>query len=161
MGRSIYYPTANMDATLGSIKLLTSHQTKDGYLGNLCPIQAPVHEEAFEPPTYAFYSLSYALLLLVAIKHYWMYSEDVGIVRSVWCRLEKLISFTERFVDERGLVVAPPPLSSKLPIFIGSNKAYSHSRLVSHGRTNFRSLWQDQSCILRFSNFYEQDVPRR
>jgi alpha-L-rhamnosidase len=113
MGRSMYYSTANFNAALGSIKLLTSHQTKDGYLGNLCPIQAPMHEELTEPPTYAFYSLSYALLLVVAVKDYWLHSGDVTTVRSVWERLEKLMTFTERFVDERGLVVAPPPLSSK------------------------------------------------
>lgn len=113
MGRSMYYSTANLNAALGSIKLLTSHQTEDGYLGNLCPIQAPMHDESVEPPTYAFYSLSYALLLVVAIKDYWLHSGDVTTIQSIWERMEKLIAFTERFVDERGLVVAPPPLSSK------------------------------------------------
>jgi alpha-L-rhamnosidase len=66
-----------------------------------------------EPPTYAFYSLSYALLLVVAIKDYWMHSGDASIVSSVWDKLKNLMEFTEKFVDERGLVVAPPPLSSK------------------------------------------------
>jgi alpha-L-rhamnosidase len=113
MGRSICYSTANMNAILGSIKLLTSHQTESGYLGNLCPIQAPIHDGPSEPPTYAFYSLSYALLLVVAIKDYWMHSGDISIVQSIWPRLEKLMVFTQRFVDQRGLVVAPPPLSSK------------------------------------------------
>ncbi len=113
MGRSICYSTANLNAILGSIKLLTSHQTRDGYLGNLCPIQAPIHKEPSEPPTYAFYSLSYALLLVVAIKDYWMHSGDSAIIRSIWPRLEKLMVFVEHFVDGRGLVVAPPPLSSK------------------------------------------------
>lgn len=113
MGRSICYSTANINAILGSIKLLTSHQTESGYLGNLCPIQAPMHEEVSEPPTYAFYSLSYALLLVVAIKDYWMHSGDSAIIESVWPKLEKLMVFTNRFLDPRGLVVAPPPLSSK------------------------------------------------
>ncbi|CZR69446.1 related to alpha-L-rhamnosidase A [Phialocephala subalpina] len=127
MGRSICYSTGNLNAILGSIKLLTSHQTKDGYLGNLCPIQAPVHEDASEPPTYAFYSLSYALLLVVAIKDYWMHSGDSATVRLFWPRLEKLLAFTERFIDERGLVVAPPPLSMDWfpmggPIFGASGK---------------------------------------
>lgn len=114
MGRSIYYSTANFEAALGSIKLLTSHQTKDGYLGNLCPIQAPINELS-DPPSYAFYSLSYALLLVVAIKDYWMFSGDDETVKSVFGRLENLVAFTERFVDARGLVVAPPPLSSGFP----------------------------------------------
>lgn len=112
MGRSICYSTANLDAILGSITLLTSHQTTSGYLGNLCPIQAPKHEQPTEPPTYAFYSLSYALLLVVAIKDYWMHSGDESIIRSIWPRLEKFMGFVEMFVDLRGLLVAPPPLSS-------------------------------------------------
>ncbi|RDW69281.1 hypothetical protein BP6252_08301 [Coleophoma cylindrospora] len=127
MGRSIFYSTGNFEAALGSIKLLTSHQTKDGYLGNLCPIQAPIHDDESEPPTYAFYSLSYALLLIVAIKDYWLHSGDLASVQSIWERLEKLIAFTERFVDDRGLVVAPPPLSMDWfpmggPIFGASGK---------------------------------------
>ena len=113
MGRSICYSTANLNAILGSIKLLTSHQTAEGYLGNLCPIQAPTHEVSTEPPTYAFYSLSYALLLVVAIKDYWMHSGDYATIKSIWHKLEKLLGFVGKFVDQRGLVVAPPPLSSK------------------------------------------------
>jgi hypothetical protein len=115
MGRSIAYSTARLDAILGSITLLSSHQTSDGYIGNLCPIQAPVHEEVgMEPPTYAFYSLSYALALIVVTKEYWMQSGDFTTVKSSWEMFEKLISFAERFKDARGLIVAPPPLSSKL-----------------------------------------------
>ena len=121
MGRSIAYSTARLDAILGSITLLSSHQTSDGYIGNLCPIQAPVHEEAgIEPPTYAFYSLSYALALIVVTKEYWMQSGDFDTVKKIWSRFEKLISFAERFKDERGLIVAPPPLSSKLSQLIFS-----------------------------------------
>jgi hypothetical protein len=119
MGRSIAYSTARLDTILGSITLLSSHQTSEGYLGNLCPIQAPVHEDLDkEPPTYAFYSLSYALALIVVTKDYWMQSGDSSIVTNIWGRFEKLISFAERFKDERGLIVAPPPLSSKFGLFM-------------------------------------------
>ncbi|GAB7348639.1 hypothetical protein MBLNU459_g7011t1 [Dothideomycetes sp. NU459] len=111
LGRSIYYSTQKLEAAAGSIKLLTSHQTKAGYLGNLCPIQAPVHTEADEPPTYAFYSLGYALLLVVAIKDYWMHSGDDALVAECWEKLTKLMGFTENFVNENGLVAAPPPMS--------------------------------------------------
>lgn len=113
MGRSIYYSTMNMEAAAGSIKLLTSHQTKDGYLGNLCPIQAPEHTESEEPPTYAFYSLGYSLLLVVSIKDYWMHSGDDKLVANIWKRLEHLVTFASGFVNAQGLVAAPPPLSSK------------------------------------------------
>jgi alpha-L-rhamnosidase len=115
-GRSIAYSTANFDAVKGSIKLLTSHQTKDGYLGNLCPIQAPQHSlEDGEPPTYAFYSLTYALHLLVAIKDYWLHTGDEGLVKDTWRALKRLVAFTEGFVNRNGLVAAPPPLSCTSP----------------------------------------------
>jgi alpha-L-rhamnosidase len=143
MGRSICYSTGNMNAILGSIKLLTSHHTEDGYLGNLCPIQAPLFSDSDEPPTYAFYSLSYALLLVVAIKDYWMHSGDIATVQSVWSRLEKLIAFTDGFADHRGLVVATPSLSSQFSPQSHHQKANDTSGLVSDGRTDLRCLWED------------------
>jgi hypothetical protein len=158
MGRSICYSTANLNAILGTIKLLSSHQTEDGYLGNLCPIQAPIHEESSDPPTYAFYSLSYALLLVVAIKDYWMHSGDHSLVNSVWTKLEKLMAFTETFVDDRGLVVAPPPLSSKSLPSIKPTQLMDASGLVPYGWTDIRCFWQGQSCILRCIEVHEQDV---
>ncbi|KFY47537.1 hypothetical protein V496_10599 [Pseudogymnoascus sp. VKM F-4515 (FW-2607)] len=111
MGRSLYYSTGRFEAIRGSIELLTSHQTSDGYLGNLSPAQAPLHDENAEPPTDKFYSLSYSLLLITAIKDYWLHTGDENIVHEVWHKLEKLLQFTETFLDHRGLVVAPPPLS--------------------------------------------------
>ncbi|KAH6629331.1 Six-hairpin glycosidase-like protein [Boeremia exigua] len=110
MGRSIAYSTMAFDAIAGSIKLLTSHQTKDGYLGNLCPIQAPVHDSNEEPPTYAFYSLSYALLLVVAIKDYWLHTGDERVRSQCLRPIGKLMTYIEGYVDQ-GVVVAPPPLS--------------------------------------------------
>ncbi|OJJ43674.1 hypothetical protein ASPZODRAFT_136129 [Penicilliopsis zonata CBS 506.65] len=109
IGRSIFYSTGTLEAVLGSIRLLTSHQVKDGYLGNLCPIQAPTSED-IEAPSYAFYSLSYALLLIVAVKDYWLHSGDSSLIQSIWEKLDKMIEFTESHVDDRGLVVAPTPL---------------------------------------------------
>jgi alpha-L-rhamnosidase len=138
MGRSICYSTANLDAILGTIKLLSSHQTEDGYLGNLCPIQAAIHEESSEPPTYAFYSLSYALLLVVAIKDYWMHSGNHILVKSIWTKLEKLMAFTERFVDNRGVVVAPSLLSSTSISNIKPIQLTGDSGLVPDGRTDIR-----------------------
>ncbi|KAF4503264.1 alpha-L-rhamnosidase A [Fusarium agapanthi] len=73
-GRSIAYSTSNFEAWKGTIQLLLSHQTKGGYLGNLCPIQAPEHGGADDPPAYGHYSLAYALLLVVSIKDYWLHS---------------------------------------------------------------------------------------
>lgn len=113
-GRSVAYSTADFDTVRGSIELLTSHQTEDGYLGTLCPIQAPVHDSDDEPPTYAFYSLTYALLLTVAIKDYWLYSGDRTTVDKTWNALLRLVAFTERFHNDIGLIAAPPPLSCRL-----------------------------------------------
>lgn len=117
--RSIAYSTANFEAVRGTIKLLTSHQTKDGYLGNFCPIQAPVHTGEEEPPIYAFYSLTYALLLVVAIKDYWLNSGDVDTVATVWSALIRLKAYVETMVNEQGLVSAPPPLSLKFFPLLG------------------------------------------
>ncbi|KAF9693241.1 hypothetical protein EKO04_008613 [Ascochyta lentis] len=110
MGRSIAHSTMSFEAIAGSIELLTSHQTSDGYLGNLCPIQAPVHDSNEEPPTYAFYSLSYALLLVVAIKDYWLHTGDEKTRSRCLKSLEKLMIYTEQHVSQ-GVVIAPPPLS--------------------------------------------------
>ena len=54
MGRSIAHSTMNFEAIAGSINLLTSHQTTDGYLGNMAPVQAPAHDDTDEPPNHAF-----------------------------------------------------------------------------------------------------------
>jgi hypothetical protein len=43
MDRSIAYLTARLDAIPGSITLLSSHQTSEGYIGNLHPNQAPLY----------------------------------------------------------------------------------------------------------------------
>lgn len=113
MGRSLAYSTGDLDAWKGSIQLLTSHQEKNGYLGNLCTIQSPEHEEIEEPPSYAFYSLTYALLLVVSAKDYWMHSGDDDLIQSCWPKLVKLVEFTESHVNQDGLIEAPPHLSSK------------------------------------------------
>lgn len=110
-GRGVAYAGLDMAAVAGSIELLTSHQTEDGYLGNLCPIQAPIYR-GDEPPTYAFYSLTYALLLVVAIKDYWMHSGDDTVVERCLPRIEKLFGFVDRHVQTSGLIEAPPGLSS-------------------------------------------------
>lgn len=118
-GRSVAYSTTNFEAVRGSIKLLTSHQTKDGYLGNLCPIQAPIHTDDTEPPTYAFYSITYALLLVVAIKNYWLHTGDNSVVEDVWTALKRLLKFVEQFLNGDGLVAAPPPMSRKCIFDLG------------------------------------------
>lgn len=114
LGRSIAYSTQVFEAVKGSILLLTSHQTSTGYLGNLSPIQAPVWNASTdgEPATYAFYSLTYASLLIVAIKDYWMHSGDDDMVDPVLLeRLRKQMGFTESYVNSNGLIEAPPELS--------------------------------------------------
>ncbi|KAF4550728.1 Hypothetical protein D9617_16g015170 [Elsinoe fawcettii] len=111
MGQALAYSTGQLEAIKGSISLLTSHQTEDGYLGNLCPIQAPLHDSEQDPPTYAFYSIEYSLLLVTAIKDYWLHSGDETTIQQVWPKLCKLLSFVQSFMNEQGLINAPPPLS--------------------------------------------------
>ncbi|KAL1651649.1 hypothetical protein SLS61_005311 [Didymella pomorum] len=110
MGQSIAHSSMAFEAIAGSIELLTSHQTTEGYLGNLCPIQAPVHDGIEEPPTYAFYSLSYALLLVVAIRDYWLHTGDEKTRSTCYGALEKLMAYTDRHISQ-GIVIAPPHLS--------------------------------------------------
>ena len=111
-GRSIAYSTTDFEAWNGTIQLLISHQTSDGYLGNLCPIQAPEHGGPDEPPYYGHYSLTYALLLVVSIRDYWMHSGDRALVESLYHQLERHMEFTGQFMNDEGLVEAPPYLSS-------------------------------------------------
>ncbi|KAF5012008.1 hypothetical protein FDECE_1914 [Fusarium decemcellulare] len=110
-GRSIAYSTADFDAWKGTIQLLLSHQNKDGYLGNLCPIQAPEHDGEDEPPYYGHYSLTYALLLVVSIKDYWLNSGDRDLVERSFPQLQSQMDFTRKFLNQDGLVEAPPCLS--------------------------------------------------
>lgn len=114
IGRSIAYSTQAYEAVKGSISLLTSHQTSEGYLGNLSPIQAPVWNATRdgEPATYAFYSLTYALLLIVAIKDYWLHSGDEDVVNLVLLeKLRKQLYFAQGYTNANGLIEAPPELS--------------------------------------------------
>ncbi|KAG8354482.1 hypothetical protein FVEN_g7611 [Fusarium venenatum] len=110
-GRSIAYSTADYEAWKGTIQLLISHQTKDGYLGNLCPIQAPTHDSEDEPPYYGHYSLTYALLLVVSIKDYWLHSGDRSLVEMSWHQLGRHMKFTRQFMNKDGLIEGPPYLS--------------------------------------------------
>ncbi|KAF5572351.1 alpha-L-rhamnosidase A [Fusarium pseudoanthophilum] len=110
-GRSIAYSTTDFEAWKGTIQLLLSHQTKEGYLGNLCPIQAPAHDGADDPPVYGHYSLAYALLLVVSIKDYWLHSGDWSLVEKSYHQLERQMKFTRGFLNSDGLVQAPPYLS--------------------------------------------------
>ncbi|KFY77501.1 hypothetical protein V499_03131 [Pseudogymnoascus sp. VKM F-103] len=178
MGRSLYYSTGRFEAIRGSIDLLTSHQMEGGYLGNLSPTQAPLHDENTEPPTDKFYSLSYSLLLITAIKGYWLHTGDEDVVRGVWHKLEKLLYFTETFLDSRGLVVAPPPLSMDWfplggPIFGASakiNMAYYEalasmaimsgelhmtdcytSRLEPLKRSIIEHMWSEEGQVMKMS----------
>jgi hypothetical protein len=93
--------------------LLMSHQTQDGFLGNLCPIQAPEHNTDDEPPTYAFYSLTYALLTIVSTKDYWYHSGDKSFVDTYSTKMQDQMRLAAQFLNQDGLVEAPPPLSSK------------------------------------------------
>ncbi|KAL7764074.1 hypothetical protein ACKLNR_005219 [Fusarium oxysporum f. sp. zingiberi] len=110
-GRSIAYSTADFEVWKGTIQLLLSHQTKDGYLGNLCPIQAPEHDGVDDPPYYGHYSLTYALLLVVSIKDYWLHSGDWSVVKKSYGQLQRQMEFTKGFLNSDGLVKAPPYLS--------------------------------------------------
>ncbi|TDZ39717.1 hypothetical protein CTRI78_v010475 [Colletotrichum trifolii] len=110
-GRGVAYAGLDLDAVAGSIELLASHQTEDGYLGNLCPIQAPIHTGEEPPPTYAFYSITYAFLLVVAAKDYWLHSGDDELVRRLLPAMDRLLDFGASQLNSMGLIEAHPELS--------------------------------------------------
>lgn len=112
-GRSIAYSTGDLEAWKGSLQLLMSHQTQQGFIGNLCPIQAPEHDTEHEPPTYAFYSLAYAMFVIVSVKDYWYHSGDKEFVQDYYSKMQHQLRFTEGLLNQDGVVEAPPPLSSK------------------------------------------------
>jgi alpha-L-rhamnosidase-like protein len=164
MGPSLAYSTADFEAWKGSIELLASHQNANGYLGNLCPIQTPKHEGDDEPPSYAFYSLTYALLLVVSVKDYWMHSGDWDTVERCYPKLEKLVRFAETFANSDGLLEAPPGLQSQSwphaqhILFL---LTFLDSDVVPNGRTcHRRVLWRER-CILRRVGEHGKDVPQR
>ena len=150
-GRSIAYSTGDFETWRGSLQLLMSHQTQDGLLGNLCPIQAPEHETEDEPPTYAFYSLAYALMLVVSVKDYLFHSGDDSFVKKYFDKMQAQMCSAARFVNRSGLVEAPPNLSSKRkspPVSTDSANDNS-SDLVPDGWSNFRSIRRPQLSIFR------------
>lgn len=112
-GRGVAYAGLDLGAVAGSIELMSSHQAADGYLGNLCPIQAPVHDGEELPPTYAFYSATYAFLLLVAVRDYWLHSGDSELVRRFLPRAERMLEFAEAHTNAAGLIEVHPGMSSK------------------------------------------------
>lgn len=115
-GRAIAYSAMDLTAVAGTIELLTSHQMSDGYLGSLCPAQAPLHSGDDLPPTYAFYSLTYALLLVVSIKDYWMHSGDEDLVKACFPKMQRLLEFVEAHIGPDGLVESPPPYPVRVPV---------------------------------------------
>lgn len=141
-GRSIAYSTGDFETWRGSLQLLMSHQTQDGLLGNLCPIQAPEHETDDEPPTYSFYSLTYALLLVVSVKDYWYHSGDYLFLEKNYKKMQAQMRFAARYVNRDGLVEAPPHLSSKWncpPGFVDAANNNS-SDLVPDGGSSLRPI---------------------
>ncbi|KAJ5007009.1 hypothetical protein K4K48_001413 [Colletotrichum sp. SAR 10_66] len=136
-GRGVAYAGLDMAAVAGSIELLSSHQTEDGYLGNLCPIQAPIHAGDAPPPTYAFYSMTYACLLVVAVKDYWLHSGDDEVVKRFLPAAENLLKFAESHLKPSGLIEVHPELSSTKPIAFKGLNHWDRTGVISPYATGF------------------------
>ncbi|KAF4834715.1 hypothetical protein CGCSCA4_v012978 [Colletotrichum siamense] len=175
-GRGVAYAGLDMAAVAGSIELLSSHQTEDGYLGNLCPIQAPIHTGDAPPPTYAFYSMTYACLLVVAVKDYWLHSGDDKVVQRFLPAAENLLKFAESHLNPSGLIEVHPELSMHWyplggPVFgaagttnlayydalnaviamtsDSSRKSQLAGRAESLKRNILHHLWNPETCSIR------------
>ncbi|KAI8313362.1 hypothetical protein K4K59_004716 [Colletotrichum sp. SAR11_240] len=136
-GRGVAYAGLDMAAVAGSIELLSSHQTEDGYLGNLCPIQAPIHTGDAPPPTYAFYSMTYACLLVVAVKDYWLHSGDDEVVKRFLPAAENLLKFAESHLKPSGLIEVHPELSSTKPVAFKGLNHWDRTGVISPYATGF------------------------
>ncbi|KAI8245012.1 hypothetical protein K4K55_003636 [Colletotrichum sp. SAR 10_96] len=136
-GRGVAYAGLDMAAVAGSIELLSSHQTEDGYLGNLCPIQAPIHTGDAPPPTYAFYSMTYACLLMVAVKDYWLHSGDDKVVQRLLPAAENLLKFAESHLNPSGLIEVHPELSSTKPVAFKGLNHWDRTGVISPYATGF------------------------
>ncbi|KAI8261546.1 hypothetical protein K4K53_000542 [Colletotrichum sp. SAR 10_77] len=136
-GRGVAYAGLDMAAVAGSIELLSSHQTEDGYLGNLCPIQAPIHTGDAPPPTYAFYSMTYACLLVVAVKDYWLHSGDDKVVQRFLPAAENLLKFAESHLNPSGLIEVHPELSSTKPVAFKGLNHWDRTGVISPYATGF------------------------
>ncbi|KAI8294248.1 hypothetical protein K4K56_002815 [Colletotrichum sp. SAR 10_98] len=136
-GRGVAYAGLDMAAVAGSIELLSSHQTEDGYLGNLCPIQAPIHTGDAPPPTYAFYSMTYACLLMVAVKDYWLHSGDDKVVQRFLPAAENLLKFAESHLNPSGLIEVHPELSSTKPVAFKGLNHWDRTGVISPYATGF------------------------
>ncbi|KAJ5019348.1 hypothetical protein K4K57_000978 [Colletotrichum sp. SAR 10_99] len=136
-GRGVAYAGLDMAAVAGSIELLSSHQTEDGYLGNLCPIQAPIHTGDAPPPTYAFYSMTYACLLVVAVKDYWLHSGDDKVVQRFLPAAENLLKFAESHLNPSGLIEVHPELSSTKPVAFQGLNHWDRTGVISPYATGF------------------------
>ncbi|KAG4025792.1 hypothetical protein MFRU_050g00100 [Monilinia fructicola] len=172
MGRSIYHSTGHLEAVLGSLSLLSSHQEQHGYLGNISPIQKTFFEnEEIESPTYAFFSLTLNFQLLVAVKDYWMYSGDFSIVDRIWDKMEKSMTFAMLYEDKRGLIVAPPNMSRDImshDILVGAssklNLAY-YDALISMSKMcsmlGVEGQYDSRAIVLKekiLANFWHQET---
>ncbi|KAK1985720.1 hypothetical protein LZ30DRAFT_355850 [Colletotrichum cereale] len=80
-------------------------------LGSLWLVGAPVHLEDEARPTSDFYSMTYALLLVVAIKNYWLHSGDEDVRDQCLPAAEKLLRYTESREKPSGLIEVPPSMS--------------------------------------------------
>ncbi|KAI8278641.1 hypothetical protein K4K60_006152 [Colletotrichum sp. SAR11_57] len=136
-GRGVAYAGLDMAAVAGSIELLSSHQTEDGYLGNLCPIQAPIHTGDAPPPTYAFYSMTYACLLVVAVKDYWLHSGDDEVVKRFLPAAENFLKFAESHLKPSGLIEVHPELSSTKPVAFKGLNHWDRTGVISPYATGF------------------------
>ncbi|KXH27089.1 hypothetical protein CSAL01_11848 [Colletotrichum salicis] len=83
----------------------------EGWLALYRNLNAPIHEGSEPPPTYAFYSMTYAFLLVVAIKDYWLNSGDQEALRRYLPVAEKLLKYAESQEKPSGLIEVSPDMS--------------------------------------------------
>ncbi|KAI8658144.1 Alpha-l-rhamnosidase [Fusarium keratoplasticum] len=104
---ALYYSTGMFDFVLGSIEACLSRQREDGTIPAFALVgisgldASPEHEVT---PPYHILAGTFTMYVVRLCSDYLLYTGNVGYIRSIYPRLQKLISVIADKVDERGLV---------------------------------------------------------
>ncbi|MGP8058213.1 MAG: alpha-L-rhamnosidase C-terminal domain-containing protein [Acidimicrobiales bacterium] len=101
-GPTVFDTTAADDYIRGSLKLLGSYQELSGESGADVPPTVPLG--TFPASGYP-YSTSYSMDEVDNIATYYLYTGDLGFVRSEWPMITRELAYDRSLVDARGLLV--------------------------------------------------------
>ncbi len=99
---NVFYTTAASSFVRGSLALLGSYQVASGESGTNVDPTLPL---GTFPQSGSTYSASYSMDEVDNIATYYLYSGDLGFVRSEWLMITRELAYDASLVDSRGLLV--------------------------------------------------------